>query len=291
MKKITAGLIALLICQCIACSSTYAQEELKGPIISPNMRELSEINKAIIAKQDLIVSDNFQSPSKLVVNADYTDSKKIFNILQNHNFSNDLNMAETPINEQLTIDRIAFHKIGKETYSLPTVVNGSLGKIILTDVKCITVNDHYELIKDGSNVIYQFNNTYLYFIDEKTNELIGNINYINKRVGSIGDEYKTISINPEYKNQTHTIAQNSLSISPNPAKANFALTIFLTACSNTTIEIFNMSGEIVKTIFNNKYLTQGEHTYTVNISDLPANTYFVKLLANEYSVSQKLIIN
>jgi len=80
-------------------------------------------------------------------------------------------------------------------------------------------------------------------------------------------------------------------IFPNPAEKNtLNLTFDLIKSEMTTIKIFNIKGQLVKEI-DNSYLFQGNHQYTINLSDLVNGSYQLRINSGSYSFSQSFIIN
>ncbi len=76
------------------------------------------------------------------------------------------------------------------------------------------------------------------------------------------------------------IESNGISIYPNPAKDNFAITGIE---EGSTIELMNLLGEVIfiSTANNNKEI--------INIENLPVGTYFVKITTDKKQVTKKVI--
>jgi hypothetical protein len=67
---------------------------------------------------------------------------------------------------------------------------------------------------------------------------------------------------------------------PNPSNDNTNITFNLNNSSDVSIQIFDLQGKLVKTVYNNTKLYVGEHNVNFNISDLQLGTYIVLLNTN-----------
>ena len=79
-------------------------------------------------------------------------------------------------------------------------------------------------------------------------------------------------------------------VSPNPCLSNtleFDYSIGLNG--NTTLEIYNSNGELVKPILNG-YAKIGKYTANVDVSDLASGAYTIVLKSEQFEETQKLII-
>ncbi len=80
-------------------------------------------------------------------------------------------------------------------------------------------------------------------------------------------------------------------IFPNPSDKNILnLTFELTKSGITTINIFNINGQLTQAI-ENKFLFQGNHNYSINISNLVNGSYHLEINSGSYKFSQPFIIN
>jgi len=91
-----------------------------------------------------------------------------------------------------------------------------------------------------------------------------------------------ISINA--KSQTDT-----LTAYPNPFDTTFHLNISLVNNDTVNITMYNLIGQLEKTITTNSYMPTGNHNITVNCSTLSSGVYFVKMDANGQSIAKKVI--
>jgi predicted outer membrane repeat protein len=80
-----------------------------------------------------------------------------------------------------------------------------------------------------------------------------------------------------------------LSCFPNPSRDYIVINYSILKNSYVTIAIYNINGQIVKTIVNDRK-DKGNYQLTYNINDLTPGNYFCKLTTNNSSVVQKIII-
>lgn len=83
------------------------------------------------------------------------------------------------------------------------------------------------------------------------------------------------------------LTSNSIKIYPNPATSEF--TISQNLSSEGTIQLFDISGKRIKSLFNGNFGTN--KTITVKTDGIAAGVYFVKVNSGKQSVTKKLIIN
>jgi hypothetical protein len=81
---------------------------------------------------------------------------------------------------------------------------------------------------------------------------------------------------------------NNFSMFPNPAKENVSIVLNANQKSEGTVNLFNISGALVKAI-NTKFVA-GVNTLELTLTDLPKGMYFVQINNNESSFTKKLII-
>ena len=88
-----------------------------------------------------------------------------------------------------------------------------------------------------------------------------------------------------------SVLENKITLFPNPANQKFTLEYELIKSANVLIELFDVVGHKVKTISSNSFEEKDKHSHSVNIEDLSAGVYFVKLKINDSETTIKLIIN
>lgn len=68
------------------------------------------------------------------------------------------------------------------------------------------------------------------------------------------------------------------------------LKYFMPGTSETSLEIFNISGRKVKTIFQHKIQPAGQQDYSVDVSDLMSGVYFLNLKTEKSAVTKKFML-
>ncbi len=101
----------------------------------------------------------------------------------------------------------------------------------------------------------------------------------------------TITPHDDTDNQTlnnENIIFQKLSISPNPLTKSTTISYKLTEASNCQIEIYDLYGQLQKTLVNQNQ-TAGTHQTYANLSGLPAGVYMCVLKTNNGTTTQKII--
>ena len=93
--------------------------------------------------------------------------------------------------------------------------------------------------------------------------------------GSAGIE--SVSINNEFK------------MFPNPAKDVATVNYYVTKDAHVTINITDLNGKIVSTQVNEE-ASEGSYSKKLELSDLNAGTYFVKIKSDDNTITKKLVI-
>ena len=83
------------------------------------------------------------------------------------------------------------------------------------------------------------------------------------------------------------IAENAITIYPNPATAEF--TISQTLSSEGTVQLFDISGKKIKDLFKGNFGTN--KNISVKTDGIAAGIYLVKVNSGKKSATKKLIIN
>ena len=94
----------------------------------------------------------------------------------------------------------------------------------------------------------------------------------------------SIKIANNLPNKFH-LAQNY----PNPFNPTTAIEFSIPEISNVTLEIFNVKGEKVEVLVN-KELSAGSYQYHFDASQLSSGLYFYKIVAGEYSATNKMLL-
>jgi len=82
----------------------------------------------------------------------------------------------------------------------------------------------------------------------------------------------------------------NISISPNPTNGISNLTFTNVSKSNINVNLYDLSGKLVKNITNNSY-SAGQHQIELNSTELAKGIYFIKVQQNEQSFTSKWIVN
>lgn len=80
-----------------------------------------------------------------------------------------------------------------------------------------------------------------------------------------------------------------LSLQPNPVQSTLQLFYTLTTRGNLTINAIDMSGRVIKSFQRNNF-SEGFHNHTIDVSDLEAGIYFIRLeIGDKQSTVKKFI--
>jgi len=75
---------------------------------------------------------------------------------------------------------------------------------------------------------------------------------------------------------------------PNPSSGDFSLHFQLAEAQKMSISLFDLTGQLVRTLEPENILPSGEHNIAVNISDLPAGNYVVRIEGDQGEKSLKI---
>ncbi len=88
-----------------------------------------------------------------------------------------------------------------------------------------------------------------------------------------------------------TLANTKMTIAPNVISDFATMTISTEEVLNSSISIYDINGRMVKSVINNKeFVPAILNTQELDLSDLKKGIYFVRLLAAQGQLSQKIII-
>ena len=74
---------------------------------------------------------------------------------------------------------------------------------------------------------------------------------------------------------------------PNPFNPTTVISYSLPATSIVTLKVYNMLGQEVATLADQKQMGEGEHQVEFNASSLPSGTYFYRITAKELGDNSK----
>lgn len=105
------------------------------------------------------------------------------------------------------------------------------------------------------------------------------------------NKYGTISgLEETYEDLDNNIDQDmEIDVYPNPFNSSTKIKIFISDSGIASLEIYNLIGQKVETIFN-QYLNIGEHYYYFKAENIPSSFYFAILKSKDDIVAKKLIL-
>lgn len=83
--------------------------------------------------------------------------------------------------------------------------------------------------------------------------------------------------------------KQQLGIFPKPLAENSALSFYLAEGSHSQIEIYNLTGKKVKSVFEG-YLPAGPHKFNVNKNEFTPELYFSQLQTSAVSMVGKMMV-
>jgi hypothetical protein len=89
----------------------------------------------------------------------------------------------------------------------------------------------------------------------------------------------------------YTIGTELYPIAPNPASSNVKLGFTLVADTNVALNVYNMNGQLVKSLINNRLYATGLHTIDMDVSNESNGLYLVVLEANGQKYTQKMMVS
>ncbi|MBL7787222.1 MAG: peptidoglycan DD-metalloendopeptidase family protein [Chitinophagales bacterium] len=99
------------------------------------------------------------------------------------------------------------------------------------------------------------------------------------------------SVNKSGENDAEILSNsvNSLQIVPNPAQSTTTLSYTLASDSPASVLVYDLQGKLVKTVADS-FHKAGKHQQTIDLSDLPMGTYLVRLLTEQGTQTEKLLL-
>ncbi len=76
---------------------------------------------------------------------------------------------------------------------------------------------------------------------------------------------------------------------PNPVRGGATVTFSSTGSAPTTIQLFDVSGRLVRTLAQGNY-TRGQHQLTIDCGGMAAGTYFYRLTSGGESATRKMLV-
>ncbi len=81
----------------------------------------------------------------------------------------------------------------------------------------------------------------------------------------------------------------SFFVYPNPVNENTALRLSLKQSSYINIHLYNLSGQPVASVFENKFLRSGEHLIPISTQSLLPGIYFIKIYSPTFQMVKKIV--
>lgn len=90
-------------------------------------------------------------------------------------------------------------------------------------------------------------------------------------------------------------ASETITCYPNPFRGSTNITIKQIDNSLTTVAIYNLRGQLIRTVVNNQKLSPGEHSFTWDGKNddgqlAAAGIYFFKMVSGKYSATRKMLL-
>jgi hypothetical protein len=105
----------------------------------------------------------------------------------------------------------------------------------------------------------------------------------------MGDSYLTniTGVNEQVTKPTqYSLSQNY----PNPFNPSTTINFALPKESQVTLKVYNMIGQEVMTLIDNKRMSSGYHSVKVDGSKLSSGVYIYKMIAGEFVATKKMIL-
>ncbi|HMU05013.1 MAG TPA: T9SS type A sorting domain-containing protein, partial [Saprospiraceae bacterium] len=83
--------------------------------------------------------------------------------------------------------------------------------------------------------------------------------------------------------------ENAIELYPNPAKGETNLDIVLSTDSKVSVEIYDNASKLVKVITNEAFQAEGIKSYLIDLNDVPAGVYNVKVTIDGVATQKKFI--
>ncbi len=77
---------------------------------------------------------------------------------------------------------------------------------------------------------------------------------------------------------------------PNPFNPSTTINFSLAKDGNVTLNIYNVMGQLVKSVVSNAYMSKGEHNYIVNMDNFASGVYFYALRQGSNIITKKMVL-
>jgi len=165
------------------------------------------------------------------------------------------------------------------------------------DTNCTHItSSQAPIISNNSNLITSSSaNSYQWYLNDSIIPGATNQTYTIHQSGNyyvittgycVGGKSNVLELTYNAINQL-SIANNQLSIFPNPSNSSVTIVYWLNVSDVITLEVYNVLGEKVSTIVSNEKQASGKHEYSFNPA--AAGIYFVKMQTGEKVYAEKLV--
>ncbi|HLO82840.1 MAG TPA: serine hydrolase [Chitinophagaceae bacterium] len=142
--------------------------------------------------------------------------------------------------------------------------------------------------KKEDKIIVRYNGNNLCVDRKAADEFIKKGAYLS----SFGSEYLTATARAELPgNNTELVPSRQLiSVYPNPASGNVSISFTTTETSKTKLELYDMSGKLVRNLFEGVLNNHSRKQLNLNVESLPSGIYIVRLHLGNKIVSQNRMV-
>lgn len=77
---------------------------------------------------------------------------------------------------------------------------------------------------------------------------------------------------------------------PNPFNPSTTIKFTLAKSGNVSLKIYNIMGQLVKTVVDNEYKNQGDYNYQITMDNLSSGVYFYTLTQGSQQITKKMIL-
>ena len=124
-------------------------------------------------------------------------------------------------------------------------------------------------------------------------ELLAQGNLIKLHTGEV---YQAVELkldqqlNTDFENSDRPKKFTVDNVFPNPFNPNANISFSISEESPITLQVYNILGENIETVFENKVFAAGNHLLNWNASNHPNGTYFFKIITNQGNLIKKAML-
>lgn len=152
---------------------------------------------------------------------------------------------------------------------------------LTTDTSNITVIGNFDVIARTGTVTFQNAGTWYDYLLGGTFTATGSAQtitlqpgeyhvYVNRNLANTG----TTAVSNVYANDNTLFAQ----VYPNPARSTFSIAMYLSQAGNTSIQLLNVNGQVVKDL-RQSFLMKGQQALSFNRAGIANGNYFVRIIS------------